>query len=178
VNLVLLLVDTQASSLVGVILFQRFSMWLQNSRHCSPSRASVIVIATNLLFIGVLPLYAIIGISDSISWGLKTSGEIFIFGTVYGLMIGAVQSFSRSLFSSMIPSGFECTFFGLYEVTDKGSSWIAPLIATAVMNGTREMCGWKSGNARTAQPCTWRSVTLPPPQVHTCGLRTCRRAVC
>ena len=151
VYIVLLLVETQSLSLVGVILFQKLSKWLQRARHCPPSRACIIVIATNLVFIGILPVYASVGISDSISWGMKSTGEIFIFGGIYGLMIGAVQSFSRSLFSSMIPAGFECTFFGLYEVTDKGSSWIAPLIATAVMNGTREICGWKSGKFRPAQ---------------------------
>ncbi len=124
-------------------------MWLQNGRGHNPSRASIIVISANLIFIGILPVYAIIGISDSISWGLKSTGEIFIFGGIYGFMIGSVQSFSRSLFSSMIPSGFECTFFGLYEVTDKGSSWVAPLIASAVMDATRQACGWKSGHCQS-----------------------------
>jgi UMF1 family MFS transporter len=146
VYLVVLLVETQTCSLIGVILFQRFSKWLQNGCGYSPSRASIVVIATNLMFIGILPVYAIIGINDSISWGLKSTGEIFIFGGIYGFMIGAVQSFSRSFFASLVPPGFECTFFGLYEVTDKGSSWMAPLIASAVMDATREVCGWKSGN--------------------------------
>ena len=146
VYLVLLLVETQVCSLVGVFLFEKFSQALQNRRGCSPSRACIIVIATNLIIIGMLPIYAVIGLSDSISWGLKSTGEIFIFGGIYGLMIGAVQSFSRSLFASMIPHGLECAFFGLYEITDKGSSWIAPLIASAVMAATRQTCGWKSGN--------------------------------
>ena len=165
IYIVLLLVETQALSLVGVLLFQRLSMWLQRARHCDPSRACIIVIAINLIFIGILPIYAIIGISDSISWGLKSTGEIFIFGGIYGLMIGAVQSFCRSLFSFMIPPGFECTFFGFYEVTDKGSSWIAPLIASAVMLATQESCGWSSSNrfvthvsSRLTRCCRWTRV--------------------
>jgi MFS transporter, UMF1 family len=143
--LVLLLVETQLLSLIGIALFERLSKWLQNSRGCSPSRAFTIIISINLAVIGILPIYAVIGLNDSISWGLKSTGEIFVFGGFFGLMIGSVQSFSRSLFSCMIPSGFECVFFGLYEVTDKGSSWIAPLIAAAVMKATRETCGWRQG---------------------------------
>jgi hypothetical protein len=40
-----------------------------------------------------------------------------------------------------VPKGFECTFFGAYEVTDKGSSWVAPLIAALIMSSTKTMCG-------------------------------------
>ena len=35
---------------------------------------------------------------------------------------------SRSLFSLMIPRGKEAEYFSLYEITDKGTSWLAPLI--------------------------------------------------
>ena len=42
---------------------------------------------------------------------------------------------------SQVPKGFECTFFGAYEVTDKGSSWVAPLIAALIMSSTKTTCG-------------------------------------
>jgi len=96
VYLVLLLVETQLCSLIGVLLFQTLSRWLQR-RGRSPSRACIIVIATNLTVIGLLPIYAVIGLSDSISWGLKSTGEIFIFGGVYGLMLGAVRPCSSCI---------------------------------------------------------------------------------
>jgi UMF1 family MFS transporter len=34
----------------------------------------------------------------------------------------------RSLFSRMIPEGREASFFGLYEVSERGTSWLGPLI--------------------------------------------------
>jgi hypothetical protein len=40
-----------------------------------------------------------------------------------------------------VPKGFECTFFGAYEVTDKGSSWVAPLIAALIMSNSKTLCG-------------------------------------
>jgi hypothetical protein len=46
--LVLLLVETQALSLVGIALFERLGKWLQNSRGYTPSRSFIVIIAINL----------------------------------------------------------------------------------------------------------------------------------
>jgi UMF1 family MFS transporter len=50
--------------------------------------------------------------------------------------LGGSQALSRSLFSQMVPRGREATFFGLYEICDRGTSWIAPLLFTLVVNQT------------------------------------------
>jgi UMF1 family MFS transporter len=42
--------------------------------------------------------------------------------------MGGTQALSRSLFSIMIPKGKEAEYFALYEISDKGTSWLAPLI--------------------------------------------------
>lgn len=41
---------------------------------------------------------------------------------------------SRSLYAHLIPEGKEAQFFGLYQFTNKGSSWIGPLLATFISN--------------------------------------------
>jgi UMF1 family MFS transporter len=45
-----------------------------------------------------------------------------------GLVLGGSQALSRSLFSQIIPRGREGEYFGLYEISDKGTSWSAPLL--------------------------------------------------
>src|SRR5688572_31106660 len=35
---------------------------------------------------------------------------------------------SRSLFSHMIPHGQEAEYFSLYEISERGTSWLGPLI--------------------------------------------------
>ncbi len=58
-------------------------------------------------------------------------GEVLPFvalGGVIGLVLGGSQALSRSLFSQMIPAGKEAEYFGLYEVSDKGTSWLGPLV--------------------------------------------------
>jgi len=42
--------------------------------------------------------------------------------------MGGSQALSRSLYSLMIPKGKEAEYFSLYEISDKGTSWLAPLL--------------------------------------------------
>ena len=55
--------------------------------------------------------------------------EMYLFGAYYGLQLGSIQSFSRTTFADLVPPGLDAEFFGLYEITDKGSSWMGPLVA-------------------------------------------------
>jgi UMF1 family MFS transporter len=55
---------------------------------------------------------------------------------VIALVLGGSQALSRSLFSQMIPRGKEGEFFSLYEVSDKGTSWLAPAMFGAVVQWT------------------------------------------
>jgi UMF1 family MFS transporter len=45
-----------------------------------------------------------------------------------GIVLGGSQALSRSLFSQLIPQGKEGEYFGLYEISDKGTSWLGPLL--------------------------------------------------
>jgi len=47
---------------------------------------------------------------------------------VLALVLGGSQALARSLFSLMIPEGREAEYFSLYEISDKGTSWLGPLI--------------------------------------------------
>jgi MFS transporter, UMF1 family len=49
-------------------------------------------------------------------------------GALIGLVLGGSQALSRSLFSQLIPHGREAEYFGLYEISDKGTSWLGPLL--------------------------------------------------
>ncbi|HVX47508.1 MAG TPA: MFS transporter [Mycobacteriales bacterium] len=62
--------------------------------------------------------------------------EAVAMGIVLALVLGGSQALSRSLFSQMVPAGREATFFGLYEICDRGTSWIAPALFTIVVNVT------------------------------------------
>ncbi|WP_432137576.1 MULTISPECIES: MFS transporter [unclassified Streptomyces] len=45
-----------------------------------------------------------------------------------GLVLGGSQALSRSLFSHLVPPGKEAEYFSAYEVSDRGMSWLGPLL--------------------------------------------------
>lgn len=49
-------------------------------------------------------------------------------GAAIGLVLGGSQALSRSLFSQLIPAGKEAEYYGLYQISDKGTSWMGPLL--------------------------------------------------
>jgi UMF1 family MFS transporter len=50
-----------------------------------------------------------------------------LLGVAIGLVLGGSQALSRSLFSQLIPTGREGEYYGFYEISDKGTSWLGPL---------------------------------------------------
>lgn len=72
---------------------------------------------------------------------LQTTTHAWAMGAVIGIVMGGSQALSRSLFSRMIPAGREASFFGLYEVSERGTSWLGPLlfgIVVAMTNSYRQ----------------------------------------
>jgi len=56
-----------------------------------------------------------------------------------GLARCFLNSFCRSMFADLVPRGRESEFFGLYAITDKGSSWLGPLAVAAITDATHEI---------------------------------------
>lgn len=67
---------------------------------------------------------------------LQTTTQALVMGAVIAVVLGGSQALSRSLFSRMIPAGKEASFFGLYEVAERGTSWIGPFIFGRVVAAT------------------------------------------
>lgn len=68
---------------------------------------------------------------------VRTAGQFFAVAAVVGLVMGGSQALSRSLYSLMIPKGKEAEYFGLYEISDKGTSWLCPLLFGLALQLTR-----------------------------------------
>ena len=67
---------------------------------------------------------------------LNSVPEAWGMAGVIALVLGGSQALSRSLFSRMIPPGKEASFFGLYEVSERGTSWMGPLLFSIVIART------------------------------------------
>ncbi|MBI3777757.1 MAG: MFS transporter [Gammaproteobacteria bacterium] len=94
----------------GAVLFKYLA------RAISAKRAIVVSL---LLWIGTL-VYAYAF--------LKTTIDFYLMAAAIAIVLGGSQALSRSVYSLMIPKGQESEYFGLYEISDKGTSWLGPLL--------------------------------------------------
>jgi UMF1 family MFS transporter len=67
---------------------------------------------------------------------LHTEKQAWIMAALLAIVLGGSQALSRSLFSLMIPRGREASFFGLYEISERGTSWLGPLVFSIVVAST------------------------------------------
>jgi UMF1 family MFS transporter len=59
---------------------------------------------------------------------LRTPAQFFAAASVVGLVLGGSQALSRSLYAQLIPTGKEAEYFSVYEISDKGTSWLCPVL--------------------------------------------------
>ncbi len=127
IGLAALLVITPIFAGIGNVFWN----WVHVRGWLSPKT----IMRVNLVLMAAVPAYGLLGFADR-ALGYRRFWELYIGVIVYGFMLGSVQSFSRSAFGAMIPEGLEAQFFSLYNVTDRGSSWIGPAVIAAVINTT------------------------------------------
>ncbi|KAJ3200695.1 Autophagy protein 22 [Dinochytrium kinnereticum] len=108
-----------------------FWNWIQ-LRFKLSTRMTLIIVA---FLYSLLPLWGVVGIYST-TVGLRTKLEVYLLGVYHGFFLGAAQATCRAMFSEICPPGFESEFFSLYAITDKGSSWIGPLIVAAIGDAT------------------------------------------
>ncbi|MDP9406584.1 MAG: MFS transporter [Actinomycetota bacterium] len=99
----------------GAVVFERVA-------RATGTRRAILV--TLVLWIGVV-VYAY--------GALRTPTQALFLGVAIALVLGGSQALSRSLFSRLVPAGREASFFGLYEVTQRGTSWIGPAVFGTVV---------------------------------------------
>lgn len=108
----------QISALVGALVFERIARVIG---------AKKTIILSLLIWCGIV-IFAFAF--------LATKFQAVIMGAFIGLVLGSAQALSRSLYSQMIPVGRESSFFGLYEISEKGTSWMGQILFTIIIGAT------------------------------------------
>jgi UMF1 family MFS transporter len=67
---------------------------------------------------------------------VKTTVEFFILAAIIGMVMGGSQALSRSLYAQIIPRAKEAEYYSIYEVSDKGTSWLCPILFGLTMQFT------------------------------------------
>ena len=116
--LILIFGIAQISAFAGALIFERISRFIGAKRT---------IILSLVIWCGIV-IYA---------YGFfQTATQAYILGACIGMVLGSAQALSRSLYSQMIPVGRESSFFGLYEISEKGTSWMGQLMFTVIVGAT------------------------------------------
>jgi UMF1 family MFS transporter len=87
--------------------------------------------STLLLTLGIwvsVVVYAVVA--------LDSTTAAYAMGVVIALVLGGSQALARSLFSSMVPHSRQASFFGFYELAERGTAWVGTLVFAVVLDVT------------------------------------------
>lgn len=116
--LVGIILAVQFLAVAGALLFERLAAVI-NTKNA--------ILVSLLLWCGVV-IYAYAF--------LQTTNQAWGMAAVIAVVLGGSQALSRALFSKMIPARREASFFGLYEISERGTSWLGPAIFGVVVAAT------------------------------------------
>lgn len=116
--LIVIFMIAQFSALVGALGFERIARFLG-------AKWTIIV---SLIIWCAIVVYAYAF--------FETKTQAYVMGGFIGMVLGSAQALSRSLYSQMIPRGRESGFFGLYEISEKGTSWMGQILFTIIVGAT------------------------------------------
>ncbi len=117
-HLLLFVLMIQAVAFFGALLFGRLAGWIGARRSIMISLA---------IWSGAV-IYAYLLLQDE--------RQLFALGFLVAIVLGGSQALSRSLFAQMIPAKHEAEYFAFYEISDRGTSWVGPLVFAAAVQIT------------------------------------------
>jgi UMF1 family MFS transporter len=112
-TLIIVILMIQFMAFFGALLWGKLANWVGSKRA---------IIVSLVIWAGVV-IYAYFGLK-----GESRVLEFFILGAFIALVMGGSQAISRSLYAQIIPSGKQAEYYSFYEVSERGTSWIGPLL--------------------------------------------------
>ncbi len=67
---------------------------------------------------------------------LDSTTAAYALGVAIAIVLGGSQAIARSLFSSMVPARRQASFFGFYELAERGTAWVGTLLFAIVLDIT------------------------------------------
>lgn len=112
-TLTIVILIIQFTAFFGALFWGRLASWV----------GAKMAIIISLVIWSAVVIYAYYGLK-----GDNRVIEFMLLGVIIALVLGGSQAISRSLFAQMIPAGREAEFYSFYEISDRGTSWIGPLL--------------------------------------------------
>ena len=122
----LLLVGIAAQA-VGI-----YSFWWIQKRFALGTKTMFTAVIVGII---LLDGWGMIGIWTQ-SFGFHHVWEFWLYQTFYGLFVCPWYSYSQIMISEVTPRGKEFLFFSLFSIIGKASSFIGPIISSAIIDAT------------------------------------------
>jgi UMF1 family MFS transporter len=97
----------------GALLWGKLAKWIG---------AKQAILVSLVIWAGVV-IYAYGGMK-----GESATAEFFVLAVFIAIVLGGSQAISRSLFAQMIPKSKEAEFFSIYEISERGTSWLGTMV--------------------------------------------------
>ncbi|GMI05902.1 hypothetical protein TrLO_g5613 [Triparma laevis f. longispina] len=134
VELTILAAEAPMFGAIGVKLFRRHQV-----KHGLSSKE---MLMRGIYMLVAVPIYGAIGYIAELGWwancpiGIVQKTEMYFVCIIFGITLGPTQSYARTFFTDLIPPGQEAEYFGIFEVSDRGSSWVGPLFIAILYENT------------------------------------------
>ncbi|KAK1066229.1 hypothetical protein LTR74_007277 [Friedmanniomyces endolithicus] len=126
-QLTYLLIVGIAAQALGIWAF-----WTIQKRWQLPTKTMFNAVAVGII---VLDGWGMIGIWTQ-RFGFHNSWEVWVYQAFYGLFVCPWYSYSQTMISEVTPRGKEFLFFSLFSIIGKTSSFIGPLVSSAIIDDT------------------------------------------
>lgn len=126
---------TVFSAILGVLgSFVGGLIFMAVQKFCNTSARGTVIFQLGVLFAVCIP--ALCGVITA----FNGFGFYLVMAPVL-LVLGSIQAYSRSIFSTLVPVGKEAAMFSFFEVTDKGSNLIGTFVSFLIRNATNSYLG-------------------------------------
>ncbi len=119
------------SVLISTILIVQFVAFVGGVLHGVVARR---VGAKRTIMLSLTVWLVVIGAAYFVQAGQAL--QFYLLAAGIGLVLGGTNALSRSLFSQMVPPGKEAQYFSIYEIGERATSWMGPLLFAAVAGAT------------------------------------------
>jgi UMF1 family MFS transporter len=116
-RLIVLYIVVQVSALIGAFA------WAGPTDRLGPRR---VVMITLVQWIAVVVA----------AYFVATPGQFYVLAVIAGSGLGAIQAASRTLLTTLIPSGSEAEMFGFYTLCGKSAAIMGPLVFGGISHAT------------------------------------------
>jgi len=124
-ELTYLLIVGIAAQAIGI-----YGFWWAQQRYRLSTKTMFNIVAASII---LLDLWGMVGIWTQ-KFGFHHKWEVWVYQVYYGLFVCPWYSYSQIMISEVTPRGREFLFFSLFSIIGKTSSFIGPLVSSAIID--------------------------------------------